>query len=265
MGPAQFEVDGELQDLGKPYDFDTAEWGALRQQAMTLVDRPIQPTRDLLAALEPELLENNYTLQAFAWVPHELELATQNDVPSNALMESFHEDELRAPLASGMSSRFFANRSARHHRPLTLVLHPPGFGPWAVRGDELVARLGTDVWAPRLPEHGIVNAQGSPVRQQMVLGNSRVRVWHDWLHDVREVLDTCGPFIKVLIPWELSALTGPLEAVWGAGVTYEIIHFNSESHYFNLEAEWSPVPLQLVWRQLARGISVMIEEGASRG
>ena len=258
------ETDGDLRDLQRPHDFDAAEWSSLREQALNLLEKPISPTRDLLAALEPELLENNFTLQAFTWVPVELQLPRQNDVPVNELMEAFHQDELLAPLADGMISRYFARESSALHRPLTVVFHPPGFGPWCVRGHELTSRVGTDVWAPRLPEHGIVNAQGHPIRQQMVLGNSRVKVWRDWLLDLRDVLDSCGPHVRLLVPWELSALVGPLETIFGSGVEIEVVPFEAEANYFALEPDWSPVPLQLVWRQLARGMTVLLEEGASR-
>ena len=258
------ETDGDLRELPKPCDLDAAEWSSLREQALNLAEKPVSPTRDLIAALEPELVENNFTLQAFTWVPVEVQLPSQNDIPTNELMEAFHGDELRAPLAEGMISRFFASDSTSHHRPLTVVFHPPGFGPWCVRGRDLSSRLGTDVWAPRLPEHGIVNAQGRPIRQQMVLGNSRVKVWRDWLFDLREVLDSCGPEIRLLVPWELSALVEPLKEIFGAGLEIEVVPFEAEERFFALEPEWSPVPLQLVWRQLARGMTVLLQEGASR-
>lgn len=258
------EMKGDLRGLPTPHDFDAAEWSALREQALDLVERPITPTRDLLAALEPELLENNFTLQAFTWVPAELQLPEQNDVPTNQLMKEFHDDELRAPLANGMTSRFYQSRLPGHHRPLSLVIHPPGFGPWCVMGHALTERFGADVWAPRLPEHGIINAQGQPVRQQTVLGNSRVKIWRDWLLDLRDVLDTCGPEIRLFVPWELSALVTPLERLFGPSVEINVVAFEEEPDYFGLEPEWSPVPLQLVWRQLARGVTVLLEEGASR-
>ena len=41
----------------------------------------LPPPQDLLAAIEPELLENNYTLQAFTWVPPSLKTAEPTDVP----------------------------------------------------------------------------------------------------------------------------------------------------------------------------------------
>ena len=48
---------------------------------------------------------------------------------------------------------------------------------------------GCDVWAPRLPEHGIVNGRGQPLQYQAIVGNSRIKVWRDWLEDLRSVLD----------------------------------------------------------------------------
>jgi hypothetical protein len=81
---------------------------------------------------------------------------------------------------------------------------------------------------------------------------------------LREVLDGHGPDVRVLVPWELSALIAPLRKVLGSQVHLEIVDFQSESTFFHIEDDWSPVPLQLVWRQLARGLRVLIEEGASK-
>ena len=66
------------------------------------------------------------------------------------------------------------------------------------------------------------------------------------------------------MPWELSALVTPLDRILGASVELSVVAFEDEPHYFGLAPEWSPVPLQLVWRQLARGVTVLLEEGASR-
>ena len=100
----------------------------------------------------------------------------------------------------------------------------------------------------------------------MVVGNSRIKVWRDWLEDLRSVLDSypSSSEIRVLVPWELSALIGSIGRVLGDEISIEVVEFQSESTFFRIEDDWSPVPLQLVWRRLARGLSVLLEEGASR-
>ena len=67
---------------------------------------------------------------------------------------------------------------------------------------------GCDVWAPRLPEHGIVNGRGQPLQYQAMVGNARIKVWRDWLEDLRSVFDghPSSSEIRVLVPWELSLL-----------------------------------------------------------
>ena len=263
--PLEEVVDRDVQDFPKPPDWDDAEWSSLRERARHLLAKPIRPTQDLLDAIEPELLENNYTLQAFTWVPPGLETTKPTDTPTNELMAEFHADESRAPLAAGMVSRFFASNRDRE-AGLVVVLHPPGFGPWCVRGAFLTDVNGCDVWAPRLPEHGIVNGRGQPLQYQAVVGNSRIKVWRDWLADLRSVLDSypSSSEIRVLVPWELSALIGSIGRVLGDEISIEVVEFQSESTFFHIEDDWSPVPLQLVWRRLARGLSVLLEEGASK-
>ena len=264
--PLEEVVDRDVQDFPKPPDWDDAEWSSLRERARHLLAKPIRPTQDLLDAIEPELLENNYTLQAFTWVPRSLETANPTDAPTNELMAEFHADESRAPLAAGMVSRFFASKCDGEVGPLMVVFHPPGFGPWCVRGAFLTDVNSCDVWAPRLPEHGIVNGRGQPLQYQAVVGNSRIKVWRDWLADLRSVLDSypSSSEIRVLVPWELSALIGSIGRALGDEISIEVVEFQSESTFFHIEDDWSPVPLQLVWRRLARGLSVLLEEGASR-
>ena len=64
---------------------------------------------------------------------------------------------------------------------------------------------------------------------------------------------------------ELSALDwGQSGRGSGREISIEVVEFQSESTFFRIEDDWSPVPLQLVWRRLARGLSVLVEEGASR-
>ena len=150
-------------------------------------------------------------------------------------MAEFHADESRAPLAAGMVSRFFASNRDGEVGPLMVVLHPPGFGPWCVRGTFLTDVNGCDVWAPRLPEHGIVNGRGQPLQYQAVVGNSRIKVWRDWLADLRSVLDSypSSSEIRVLVPWELSALIGSIGRVLGDEISIEVVEFQSESTFFS--------------------------------
>ena len=58
-------MDRDVQDFPKPPDWDDAEWSSLRERARHLLAKPIRPTQDLLDAIEPELLENNYTLKLY--------------------------------------------------------------------------------------------------------------------------------------------------------------------------------------------------------
>ena len=188
LAPLEDVLDKAVQEFPKPPDWDDAEWSSLRERARHLLAKPIAPTQDLLAAIEPELLENNYTLQAFTWVPPDLPLAEPTDEPLSETMAAFHSDEMRAPLADGMVSRFFASKESARSSSLMVVFHPPGFGPWCVRGHFLADVNACDVWAPRLPEHGIVGGRGQPLQYQATVAIPEFKS-KDWLEDLRDVPD----------------------------------------------------------------------------
>ena len=263
FAPTLDDVSDGLVTLSPPASTSEGDWEILRERALSLSTRSVQPSRELLSTLEPELVQNSLVLQSFRWVPSELREAEKSSKPTNLVMKAFHEDEERSPIAHMMTSRFFEAPEGGSRQSPLVVVHAPGFGPWCVRGVRLTHQYRRDVWAPRLPEHGIVNVRGQPARPDVAASSIRTKTWYDWLIDVRAVLSQYDSSFHFLVPWELLDLIEPMARVFGPRVEFETIAFEQEPRVYRIASDWSPVPLQLEWRKLARGLNSLLDEGAT--
>ena len=262
LAPPLQDVQTRLGNL--PSELSTeGDWAELRERALLLSTPAVVSERDLLASLEPELVQNNLVLQSFEWAPSEFREVRMGEAPLGNSMRAFHLDEERSPLARGMTSRFFRWAGDTASETPLVVVHAPGFGPWCVRGAKLTKLHRRDVWVPRLPEHGIVNVHGHALRPELVAGLSRAKTWHDWLLDVRLVLAEYTSPYRFLVPWELLDLIEPMARVFGPFAEFETVPLERESLVYAVDPDWSPVPLQLEWKKLARAIMTMLDEGAT--
>ena len=264
--PLEEVMDRDVQDFPKPPDWDDAEWSSLRERARHLLAKPIRPTQDLLDAIEPELLENNYTLQAFTWVPPGLETTKPTDTPTNEMMADFHADESRAPLGRRYGLSIFRLGKCDGEVGLS----------WS---SSILLVL----------DHGAYVVRFSPKRMAVMFGHracqstalstavvSRCNIKR-WSGTLESKCGVTGWQICV-VSWiastvfrdQSSCAMGALRFNWfnwkssGDEISIEVVEFQSESTFFHIDDDWSPVPLQLVWRRLARGLSVLLEEGASK-